>query len=196
MLSSASVVRGLRASSSRFQTKRFASHEAPQYNEPSGWLFGEKVPAFLFNGCCDDSFHTSCSHHRQDRSEWKRTGRMYGIWECSVPWHSPAWCSTTNPTPGEFLIIYWVIICSIHYHLVCKRGHSRRLKNGWRRVARNTSTSRRHHQHQHDFHSTTIYECTLNVFTAWAFPHGRNHFSTRHAPLANRVNPYSSWLFL
>jgi len=44
MLSSASVVRGLRASSSRFQTKRYASHEAPQYNEPSGWLFGEKPP--------------------------------------------------------------------------------------------------------------------------------------------------------
>jgi len=24
--------------------KRFASHEAPQYNEPSGYLFGEKPP--------------------------------------------------------------------------------------------------------------------------------------------------------
>ena len=27
----------------RAQGRRFASHGAPQYNEPSGWLFGEKV---------------------------------------------------------------------------------------------------------------------------------------------------------
>lgn len=46
MLSSASVARGLRASSSRLPTKRYASHGAPQYNEPSGWLFGEKVRDF------------------------------------------------------------------------------------------------------------------------------------------------------
>ena len=46
MLSSASVARGLRASSSRLPTKRYASHGAPQYNEPSGWLFGEKVRNF------------------------------------------------------------------------------------------------------------------------------------------------------
>ncbi|KAH7931052.1 Ndufb11, NADH dehydrogenase 1 beta subcomplex subunit [Leucogyrophana mollusca] len=26
----------------RTQGRRFASHGAPQYNEPSGWLFGEK----------------------------------------------------------------------------------------------------------------------------------------------------------
>ncbi|KAF9069109.1 ESSS subunit of NADH:ubiquinone oxidoreductase-domain-containing protein [Rhodocollybia butyracea] len=25
--------------------RRLASHEAPQFNEPSGWLFGEKPPA-------------------------------------------------------------------------------------------------------------------------------------------------------
>jgi hypothetical protein len=42
MLSSATLLRGLR-SSSRLQCRRYASHEAPQYNEPSGWLFGEKV---------------------------------------------------------------------------------------------------------------------------------------------------------
>ncbi|KIM85286.1 hypothetical protein PILCRDRAFT_817285 [Piloderma croceum F 1598] len=24
--------------------RRYASHEAPQYNEPSGWIFGEKPP--------------------------------------------------------------------------------------------------------------------------------------------------------
>jgi len=28
----------------RMQGRRFASHGAPQYNEPSGWLFGEKPP--------------------------------------------------------------------------------------------------------------------------------------------------------
>jgi len=44
MLSSATVFRSLRAGSSRLQCKRYASHEAPQYNEPSGWLFGEKPP--------------------------------------------------------------------------------------------------------------------------------------------------------
>ncbi|KAF5313196.1 hypothetical protein D9619_003233 [Psilocybe cf. subviscida] len=45
MLSSATVLRGLRATSSRsIQGRRFASHDAPQFNEPSGWLFGEKPP--------------------------------------------------------------------------------------------------------------------------------------------------------
>jgi hypothetical protein len=43
MLSSATLLRGLRTGSSCLQCKRYASHEAPQYNEPSGWLFGEKV---------------------------------------------------------------------------------------------------------------------------------------------------------
>jgi len=31
--------------SSVYSTRRFAHHEAPQYNEPSGYLFGEKPPA-------------------------------------------------------------------------------------------------------------------------------------------------------
>jgi len=44
MLSSATLLRGLRTGSSRLQCRRYASHEAPQYNEPSGWLFGEKPP--------------------------------------------------------------------------------------------------------------------------------------------------------
>ncbi|KAF9056234.1 ESSS subunit of NADH:ubiquinone oxidoreductase [Panaeolus papilionaceus] len=44
MLSSAAALRGLRASSSRLPCRRYASHGAPQYNEPSGWLFGEKPP--------------------------------------------------------------------------------------------------------------------------------------------------------
>lgn len=43
MLSSATLLRSLRVGSSRLQCRRYASHEAPQYNEPSGWLFGEKV---------------------------------------------------------------------------------------------------------------------------------------------------------
>lgn len=42
MLSS-SPLRVLRLAVPRIKGKRFASHEAPQYNEPSGWLFGEKV---------------------------------------------------------------------------------------------------------------------------------------------------------
>ncbi|PPQ64432.1 hypothetical protein CVT26_002139 [Gymnopilus dilepis] len=44
MLSSSTLARGLRLSSSRLQCKRFASHEAPHYNEPTGYLFGEKPP--------------------------------------------------------------------------------------------------------------------------------------------------------
>jgi len=28
----------------RITGRRYASHKAPQYNEPSGWLFGEKPP--------------------------------------------------------------------------------------------------------------------------------------------------------
>ncbi|KAF9015227.1 ESSS subunit of NADH:ubiquinone oxidoreductase-domain-containing protein [Cyathus striatus] len=39
------TLRTLRPSAPRFRGKRFGSHEAPQYNEPSGWLFGEKPPA-------------------------------------------------------------------------------------------------------------------------------------------------------
>jgi len=42
MLSS-SPLRILRIVTPRLKGRRFASHEAPQYNEPSGWLFGEKV---------------------------------------------------------------------------------------------------------------------------------------------------------
>jgi len=44
MLSSATLLRGLRTGSSRLHCKRYASQDAPQYNEPSGWLFGEKPP--------------------------------------------------------------------------------------------------------------------------------------------------------
>ncbi|KAF4622897.1 hypothetical protein D9613_001868 [Agrocybe pediades] len=44
MLSTSTLVRGLRVTSSRLPGKRFASHGAPQYNEPTGWLFGEKPP--------------------------------------------------------------------------------------------------------------------------------------------------------
>lgn len=44
MLSS-SALRTLRVATPRFHGKRWASHEAPQYNEPTGWLFGEKVNA-------------------------------------------------------------------------------------------------------------------------------------------------------
>jgi hypothetical protein len=44
MLSSATVLRGLRASFSSLPCRRYASHGAPQYNEPSGWLFSEKPP--------------------------------------------------------------------------------------------------------------------------------------------------------
>ncbi|KAH6917319.1 ESSS subunit of NADH:ubiquinone oxidoreductase-domain-containing protein [Coprinopsis sp. MPI-PUGE-AT-0042] len=36
--------RALRSSVTRLQGRRFASGEAPQYNEPTGWLFGEKPP--------------------------------------------------------------------------------------------------------------------------------------------------------
>ncbi|GLB36216.1 putative ESSS subunit of NADH:ubiquinone oxidoreductase (complex I) [Lyophyllum shimeji] len=43
MLSS-TTLRTLRIAAPRFRGRRFASHEAPQYNEPSGYLFGEKPP--------------------------------------------------------------------------------------------------------------------------------------------------------
>ena len=36
-------LRSLRSTVCRVQGRRFASHETPQYNEPSGYLFGEKV---------------------------------------------------------------------------------------------------------------------------------------------------------
>ena len=38
------LIRALKTRAPRLITgRRFASQEAPQYNEPSGWLFGEKV---------------------------------------------------------------------------------------------------------------------------------------------------------
>lgn len=45
MLSSAVAVRGFRVTANRFQSspRRYASHGPQSYNEPSGWLFGEKV---------------------------------------------------------------------------------------------------------------------------------------------------------
>ncbi|TFK41092.1 Ndufb11, NADH dehydrogenase 1 beta subcomplex subunit [Crucibulum laeve] len=36
------TLRAARAAAPRLQSRRFASHEAPQYNEPTGFLFGEK----------------------------------------------------------------------------------------------------------------------------------------------------------
>jgi len=42
---SATPLRILRTGTSQqFAAKRFASHGAPQYNEPTGYLFGEKPP--------------------------------------------------------------------------------------------------------------------------------------------------------
>jgi hypothetical protein len=34
---------GRRIALARSQRPRYASHEAPQYNEPTGWFLGEKV---------------------------------------------------------------------------------------------------------------------------------------------------------
>lgn len=42
MLTSTSL-RALRVAAPRLRSVRFASHEAPHFNEPSGYLFGEKV---------------------------------------------------------------------------------------------------------------------------------------------------------
>ncbi|PBK77278.1 Ndufb11, NADH dehydrogenase 1 beta subcomplex subunit [Armillaria solidipes] len=39
------TLRLLRAGAPRLQGRRYASHGTPQYNEPSGFLFGEKPPA-------------------------------------------------------------------------------------------------------------------------------------------------------
>ncbi|KAL0072043.1 hypothetical protein AAF712_000966 [Marasmius tenuissimus] len=37
-------IRSLRAGSTQLRGVRLASGDAPHYNEPSGWLFGEKPP--------------------------------------------------------------------------------------------------------------------------------------------------------
>ena len=40
-------IRALRSKAHcRVLSRRFASHEAPQYNEPTGWIFSEKVRYF------------------------------------------------------------------------------------------------------------------------------------------------------
>lgn len=81
--------------------RRFASHEAPQYNEPTGWIFSEKV-------CCFPSHFSNslvkvnlCSHHHRVRSEWERIGKSLGILGCLVLWLLQAYCITTSQTQGE-----------------------------------------------------------------------------------------------
>lgn len=39
-------LRALTAAPRRIPGRRYASHGAPHYNEPTGWLFGEKVIRF------------------------------------------------------------------------------------------------------------------------------------------------------
>ena len=47
MLSKATPLRSLRVRAGReVITKRFASHGAPHYNEPTGYIFGEKVTTY------------------------------------------------------------------------------------------------------------------------------------------------------
>ena len=72
----------------RIPGRRFASHGAPQFNEPSGYLFGEKVRSDeIF--CWKDQFEISrtSSLFRLGRNASRRIGRIYGTGECLGLWH-------------------------------------------------------------------------------------------------------------
>ena len=73
----------------------------PHYNEPSGWLFGEKVRLNVsLNTFWVSS--TSISPHHLDKSVKRRAGKLFGIGECLEGWACQRSCYIINRTRGTF----------------------------------------------------------------------------------------------
>jgi hypothetical protein len=95
-------LRALRIAVPRLRGRRFASHEAPQYNEPSGWLFGEKVCTPY--SARSDGTNIYWSHHKLAKSGSKRIGKTSGISGCLGRWHLLPSCCIINLIQGVFSI--------------------------------------------------------------------------------------------
>jgi hypothetical protein len=62
------------------QTRRYAAHGAPQYNEPTGWLFGEKVGSGVIPCISADSAISEASSTGSEASE-RRVGEYMVHWD-------------------------------------------------------------------------------------------------------------------
>lgn len=85
--------------------KRFASHGAPFYNEPTGYLFGEKVSDAACGSPSRLTRTTLRSRRRRARSGNARAGRRYTTGACSARWASRPCCSTSSPIPGPSIAL-------------------------------------------------------------------------------------------
>lgn len=106
------------------------------------------------------------SHPRKVRKGWKRIGRISGTLECSAHWLSPPWCYIINLIQGMLLSSYLLNIELWHLNVipVYKLGHSRKLKNEWKPVARNINMNPNHHPlHDQYIPGLIFYETCLEV---------------------------------
>lgn len=77
---------------SRPALQRRAAGGAPHYNEPTGWLFAEKVSVrrIVSSGGklqdANETFVVDLSHHRLAKSVRGKAGRRCGIGACLAAW--------------------------------------------------------------------------------------------------------------
>lgn len=92
------------------------------------------------------------SHPHQVRKEWKRIGRISGTLECSAQWLSPPWCYIINLIQGMLSLVLLAKNRALKFNVipVYNLGHSRKLKNEWKPVARNINMNPNHHHPHHD----------------------------------------------
>jgi hypothetical protein len=102
LMPSTSALRALHLRVPRTQGRRFASHGSPHYNEPSGWIFGEKVFFVTHRHPYIRLIWCPWSLHFLDRNAKRKSGSPYGTLGCSVPWDSPPCCCITSLTQGPY----------------------------------------------------------------------------------------------
>jgi hypothetical protein len=94
---------------SSISSVRFASQGAPHYNEPSGWLFGEKVtpyihPIRLFLSNWYQLYY-SCSRLRQAKRGRGKTGRWSGTSGCLDRWLWEPSSTISNQIRGKVSLV-------------------------------------------------------------------------------------------
>lgn len=129
-------------------TRRYASHgHGPQFNEPSGWLFAEKV------SCVSDPVRVRSltavisvitSLHRRVRNVRSRIGNDHGSGGCTAVWVLLLYCCTTSriqrTSSTQVPSSLWAHFFGLCYSLASKRGLCKRPKLGWRPAARRRTT--------------------------------------------------------
>ena len=116
----------------------------PHYNEPSGWLFGEKVRLNVLNTFWVSS--TSISPHHLDKSVKRRAGKLFGIGECLEGWACQRSCYIINRTRGTLGYLQW-LCCLTKLRIVYvafRPGRYKKLKPGWRHEGRRLNINRLH----------------------------------------------------